>query len=107
MLDQAVAQVVALAPASFDRGQKAAPFGVAGRPFQAGRGVVLGVHSQEQGKKNAVSFGTGHEIHPLFLTRGNVHCRFSALIQLKTRWRPKAIALLVNRDLATFDRAGR
>jgi len=65
MEQEEVAKFVTVAPAGFHVGQHAVAFRVVQRYFQAGRCVVLGVHRQDKGENNAISFLTGHVIHLL------------------------------------------
>jgi hypothetical protein len=65
MQQKAVAQFVAVAPAGFHGGHYLmALIGVQIR-FQAGHDVILSVYGQYEGQNNAISFLTGHVVHPV------------------------------------------
>jgi len=69
MQQEAVAELVAMAPAFFHGSLCLVAFIGFQRSFQAGRNVILCIHGQHEGQDDAISFLTGHVFHPVSKVR--------------------------------------
>jgi hypothetical protein len=63
--EQPVAQFVAMAASGFDGGDYFMPLIGVVDGLQGGGHIVLGIYRQYKGEDDAVSFLTGHVIHPV------------------------------------------
>src|ERR1035438_8323761 len=64
-----VAEFVAIALGDFHGALHAVALGVIHGAFQAGGGVILRVHREGESQDDAISFLTGHVVHPISCTR--------------------------------------
>jgi hypothetical protein len=65
MQKQTVAQFMAVAPARFRGSDCPVALVIVHYRFQAGHHIILGVHCQNKSEDDAISFLTGHVIHPV------------------------------------------
>src|ERR1022692_4567759 len=75
MQQEAIAEFVAVAPAGFHGGEHPVAFDALHHAFQAGRLVILGVYRQNKSEDDAISFLTGHVIHPVSRLRRSFYPR--------------------------------